>query len=150
MSLLFDAPWVPTTTKFIRKMLTFADLQPNEILYDLGCGDGRILLTAARDFKARAVGIELNPLLFALTRFRIFLHQLNDKVQVQWGNIFLRDISKANIVVMYLLQQTNNKMQEKLKNELRPGTRVLSYVFNFSDWEPLKVDKENKLYLYKI
>lgn len=150
MSILFDAPWVPTTSKFIRKMLRFANLKPGEILYDLGCGDGRILLIAAREFNARAIGIEINPLLVGIANFRVFIRQLQDQAQVRWGDIFNQDISNANIIIMYLLQITNNKMQDKLKKELEPGTRVLSYVFNFPEWQPIKVDEDNKLYLYEL
>ena len=104
----FDAPWVPSSRKIIRKMLKLADLQPNETLYDLGSGDGRILITAAKEFKAKAVGIELNPLLIAYSNLRILLRQVQNKAHVIWGNIFLRDISKADVVTMYLLPTTNN------------------------------------------
>ncbi|MFX1449652.1 MAG: SAM-dependent methyltransferase [Promethearchaeota archaeon] len=150
MSIFLDAPWVPTSKKQIRKMLEFAELQPNEILYDLGSGDGRILIMAATEFNARAVGIELNALLVAYSNFRIFLERLQDKVQVKWGNIFLRDISEADVVTMYLLQQTNNRMMKKLREELKPGARVVSYVYTFPDWEPTKTDKEFKLNLYTV
>ncbi|NVM03872.1 MAG: class I SAM-dependent methyltransferase [Candidatus Helarchaeota archaeon] len=150
MSIFLDAPWVPTSKKQIRKMLKFAELQPNETLYDLGSGDGRILILAAIEFNAKAVGIELNPLLVAYSNFRIFIERLQDKVQVRWGNIFLRDISEADVVTMYLLQQTNNRMMKKLKEELKPGARIVSYVYTFPDWEPIKVEKESKLYLYSI
>ncbi len=150
MSIFLDAPWVPTSKKQIRKMLNFAELKPNEILYDLGSGDGRILIIAATEFNAKAVGIELNAILVAYSNFRIFLERLQDKVHVKWGNIFLRDISEADVVTMYLLQQTNNKMMKKLKEELKPGARVVSYVFTFPDWEPTKTDKESKLNLYTV
>lgn len=150
MSIFLDAPWVPTTRKLIRKMLTLAELKPDETLYDLGSGDGRILLMAATEFKAKAVGIELNPVLVALSNFRILLRGLQNRVRVRWGNIFLRDISDADVVTMYLLQSTNDGMKEKLRTELKPGARIVSYTFTFPDWEPIKTDKKWKLNLYTI
>ena len=150
MSIFLDAPWVPTSRKIIRKMLKLADLRPGETLYDLGSGDGRTLIIAATEFKAKAVGIELNPLLVLYSNLKIFVRRLQDQIHVRWGNIFLRDISEANVVTMYLLQQTNNRLMNKLKNELKPDTRIVSYVYIFPDWEPVKVDKKSKLYLYKV
>ena len=144
----FDAPFVPISRKIVRKMLEMADLQPNEILYDLGSGDGRVLITAAKEFKAKAVGIELNPLLIAYSNLRILLRQVQKKVHVIWGNFFLRDISEADVVTMYLLPTTTNEMEEKLKKELKPGARVITYLFKFQNWEPSVIDEREKIYLY--
>ena len=150
MSLFLDAPWVPTSNKQIRAMLTFAELQPNETLYDLGSGDGRILIMAATEFKAKAIGIELNPFMAAISNLRIFFRGLRSKVRIKWGNIFHCDISEADLVTMYLLQRTNNRIMKKLRAELKPGARVVSHVFTFPDWEPTKTDAEFKLNLYVI
>ncbi len=150
MSIFLDAPWVPMSMKLIREMLKLAELQPNETLYDLGSGDGRILVMAAREFKAKAVGIELNPLLVAYSNLHLFFRGLQDRVKIKWGNLFLRDISEADVVTIYLLQSTNNQLMEKLRTELKPGARIVSYVFTFPDWEPTKRDAEFKLNLYVI
>lgn len=151
MSIFLDAPWVPTSKATIRKMLTFAEVNQNDTLFDLGSGDGRIPIIAAQEFNVKkAVGIELNPFFVALSNIRIFTRRLQDKVQIIWGNIFLRNISEADVITMYLLQVTNNRMRDKLKQELKPGSRVISKVYTFTDWEPEKVDEESKLYLYVI
>ncbi|MHA1300976.1 MAG: SAM-dependent methyltransferase [Candidatus Helarchaeota archaeon] len=151
MSIFLDAPWVPTKKETIRKMLKFAELNPNEVLYDLGSGDGRIPIIAAQEFKVkRAVGIELNPFWVAISNLRIFTRRLQDKVQIIWGNIFMRNISEADVVTMYLLQVTNDRMKEKLKKELKPGSRIVSKVYIFQDWEPKKVDEENEFFLYQV
>jgi cyclopropane fatty-acyl-phospholipid synthase-like methyltransferase len=150
MSIFLDAPWVPTSMKLIRAMLKLAELQPNETLYDLGSGDGRILVMAATEFKAKAIGIELNPLLVAYSNLRLLFRGLQNKVKIKWGNIFLRDISEADVVTMYLLQSTNNQLLEKLRTELKPGARIVSYVFTFPDWAPTKTNATLKLNLYTV
>ncbi|MHA1380747.1 MAG: SAM-dependent methyltransferase [Candidatus Helarchaeota archaeon] len=151
MSILLDAPWVPTSKKTIRKMLKFAQIKFDDILFDLGSGDGRIPIIAAQEFKVKkAVGIELNPFWVAVSNWRIFTRRLQDKVQIVWGNIFLRNISEADVVTMYLLQVTNDRMKDKLKKELKPGSKIVSKVYTFSDWEPEKQDEESQLYLYRI
>jgi hypothetical protein len=144
------APWVPTSNSIVRKMLSMADIKPGEVLYDLGSGDGRIILMAAREFHATSVGIEINPFLILWTRLKITLSRLRSKVGVVWGNFFNQDLSKANIVTLYLLQDTNQKLKPKLTKELKPGTRVISHVFTFDGWNLQKVDEESNIYMYKI
>jgi SAM-dependent methyltransferase len=144
------APWLPTFRANVRRMLVMADLQPDEVLYDLGSGDGRVLFMAARDFGARAVGIEIDSLRCMWTRARIAALGVQDRVQVLHGDLFEQDVSPADVVVVYLLQPTNNKLMSKLWRELRPGTRVVSNTFIFPGWEPTHIDRERHLYLYTI
>ena len=126
---LLGAPWIPTSGKKVLKMLAralaMADVQPNEIVYDLGSGDGRIIITAAREFGAQSVGIEANPLWVCWTRLLLTLYRL-EQVRVDWGNFFHKDLREANVVTLYLLQETNEKLQQKLEEELQPGTRVVT------------------------
>jgi cyclopropane fatty-acyl-phospholipid synthase-like methyltransferase len=131
-------------------MLTFADLCPDDILIDLGSGDGRIIITAALDFNANAIGIEADPIRVLITRLRIRLKNIENKVDVIWSNFFNTDLSAASVVTIYQSTGTNNKLREKLMKELSPGTRVVSYSFIFDEWEPKKVDKVTELYLYEI
>ena len=96
------APWIPTRMKKVRKMLSLADIQPDEILYDLGCGDGRIIVTAARRFDAKAVGIEINLLLYLWCQILITMLGLRRRVKVVYGNFFKHDLSNADVVICYL------------------------------------------------
>jgi predicted RNA methylase len=127
-----------------------ADVQPNDIVYDLGSGDGRIIVMAAREFHATSVGIELNPFWVFWTRVKVALFQLRGKVNVVWGNFFNKDLSKANIVTLYLLQGTNDQLKPKLEKECKPGTRVISHIFTFDGWKPQKVDGAAEIYMYRI
>ncbi len=144
------APWFPTSRKHVRRMLTLADVQPGEVVYDLGSGDGRVLFIAAREFGARAVGIELDPLRCAWTRMRIALLGLQGQVRVIRGNFFTQDISEADVVTLYLLQKTNNRLRRKLWQELHPGARIISSVFLFPGIAPTHIDKKAHLFLYEV
>lgn len=144
------APWLPTSRKHVRRMLSLAGVQPGEVVYDLGSGDGRVLFIAAREFGARAVGIELDPLRYAWTQVWITLSGLRGQVRVIWGNFFTQDISEADVVTVYLLPKTNIRLWRKLWRELRPGARIVSNIFIFPGIVPAHIDKEAHLYLYKV
>lgn len=144
------APWLPSARHRVQRMLELAAVQPDDVVYDLGSGDGRILLTAARDFGARAVGIEIDPLRCLWTRKRLALQGLDDRTDVILGNFFNEDLSEADVVTVYLRQDTNNRLMDKLWHELRPGTRVVSNTFIFPGWEVEAIDREEHLYLYHI
>ena len=111
------APWVPTSRKLVNKVLTMAELKPYELLYDLGSGDGRMVITAARDFGAKAVGIEIDPFRIFYSRLKISQLHLKDKVRIVRGNFFDINLGEADVVVLYLEQHTNNKLQVKLERE---------------------------------
>jgi hypothetical protein len=147
---LLGAPWVPTRMDNISKMLSMAEVKLGDVVYDLGSGDGRIIITAAKKFHARSVGIEANPLWIIWTRYRIRILKLRDHVEVVWGNFFRNDLSEADVVTLYLLQGTNNKLKQKLETELKPGTRVVSHYFTFQGWRPINADYESQIYLYVI
>jgi SAM-dependent methyltransferase len=144
------APWLPTSRKHVRRMLTLAGVQPGEVVYDLGSGDGRVLFIATREFGARAVGIELDPLRYLWTQVRITLLGLQGQVRVIRGNFFTQDISEADVVTVYLLPKTNIRLRRKLWDELHPGARIVSSVFIFPGIAPAHIDKEAHLYLYKV
>ena len=144
------APWLPSTQHRVRRMLELAEVQPDDVVYDLGSGDGRVLLTAARDFGARAVGIEIDPLRCLWTRKRLAVQGLGDPTDVIWGNFFNEDLSEADVVTVYLRQDTNNRLMDKLWHELTPGTRVVSNTFIFPGWEVETIDEDEHLYLYHV
>jgi len=141
-------PWVPTSKKMIQTMLRLADLQPDELLYDLGCGDGRILITAAKEFQARAVGIELDPLRWLWCQVLITVLGLRDRVKVIYGDLFKIDLSQADVIACYLLPDALKKLENKLLQELRPGTRVVSNTFLFYQVQMAKKDGKARLYIF--
>jgi predicted RNA methylase len=146
----FGAPWVPTPYKIIRKMLVLADVKPRDIVYDLGSGDGRVIIEAARSFGAKAVGIEIDPLRFLWTKAKIFFLGLSNKVDVLFGNFFKINISDANIVTIYLLPDTNVKLIDKFVKELRPGTRIVSNTFTLPGFKMINQDEKLKIYVYIV
>ena len=125
-------------------------LRPEQTLYDLGSGDGRVLFTAARRFGARAVGIELDPLRYAWTRLAIALLGLRGRVEVHRGDIFRSDLSEADVVTCYLWQRTNDALEEKLTEELRPGTRVASHRYRFNSLRLVDEDPRALVYVYEV
>ena len=144
------APWVPTPMSMVHKMLQMAEVRPDDLVYDLGCGDGRIIITAARRYGARAVGIELDPLRYLWCQMLITVLGLRDRVRIVQGNFFKQDLSAADVVTCYLLRDTNKKLQGKFKDELSPYTRVVSNYFTFPGLQLVNEDKEEKLYLYSL
>lgn len=130
-TMFIGAPWVPTSMKTVHTMLDLATVGPNDILYDLGCGDGRTVITAARKYGAKAVGIEIDPLRYFWCQFLITILRLRKQVKIVYGNFFNKDLSEATVITCYLLQETNDKLVNKFKKELHPGTRVVSNTFSF-------------------
>lgn len=142
------APWVPSSLSTVHQMLNLADVKPNEIVYDLGCGDGRILVTAALKYQARAVGIELDPLRWLWCQILIAVLGLRDRVRILYGDFFKQDLSEANVVTCYLLPDTNKRLQDKLLRELKPGTRVVSNTFIFPGVKETAQKDKVRLYLF--
>jgi SAM-dependent methyltransferase len=147
---LTGAPWWPTPQKKVLRMLEMANVQADEVVYDLGCGDGRVLIAAARRFQARSVGIEIDPLRFVLVQILITILGLRKRITVKLGNFFEQDLSQADIVFTYLLQNTNNKLFNKLDGELHPGTRVVSHNYSYPGWRLIDEDETLGLYLYEV
>ena len=144
------APWVPTPLSMVRRMLTMAEVGPDDLVYDLGCGDGRTIVTAARHYGARAVGIEIDPLRYLWCQMRITLLGLRGRVRVVYGDFFAQDLSDADVVTCYLLQSTNRKLEGKLKQELAPSARVVSNTFTFPGLCLLGQDDHAKVYVYGL
>jgi cyclopropane fatty-acyl-phospholipid synthase-like methyltransferase len=144
------APWEPLPLRKVHRMLEMAQLQPGEALYDLGSGDGRTLIIAARRFKARAVGIEIDPLRYVWTQMLITVLGLRKQVRVIWGSFYDADLSDADVVTAFLTEQTNHRLEDKLKTELRDGARVISHEFPYPGWVPAEQDQAAKLFLYRF
>jgi len=135
-------------------MLELAQVRPGERLIDLGAGDGRIVIEAARDFGANALGVELHPQRYAIIRNNAAA--LKPNLQAIRQSFFHTDLSNADIVTMYLLPSVNEALRKKLERELRSGARVISHDFSIPDWTPARVEiihgplGVHTLYLYKI
>jgi precorrin-6B methylase 2 len=144
------APWVPTPKKRVRAMLEFAEVTSEDILYDLGSGDGRIVVMAGKEFGATSIGIELDPLRLLWSRFSIRRHRLPQKVRVIRANFFKVSLEDATVVTLYGGYEINKKIRDKLASELKPGSRVVSYRFILDGWTPTKTKEEESIYLYVI
>jgi len=147
---LYGLPSIPTNSDRIRRALKLANLQPDEILYDLGAGDGRVLLIAAREFGAKAIGIEVGPIQCAFIWLRTLASGLNDKIQVQWGNYLNADLHDADVVFIYATSQEVLKLTSHLEKGLKQGTRVVSISADFHEWEPSDFDEHDLIFVYKM
>lgn len=148
--IIIGAAWSPSSKKVVNKMLEMAEVDSQDILYDLGSGDGRIVAEAARKYDAVGIGIEADPLRVFWSRVNLKLLGLNNQTSIIWGDIFNKDLSRATVVTVFLWQKTNEKLKEKLTRELKPGTPVVSHIWTFSGWTPVEVDQEERVYLYII
>jgi len=147
------APFVQTPLEVAKKMLELAELKPGENLYDLGCGDGRLILLAAKEMGANSTGIDLREDLLERARTEIIRLGLNEKVKVIRGNFFDVDISSANVVTLYLTSSANERLRPKMEKELRPGCRIVSHDFKVPGWKPSQVFDEllgHTIYAYRI
>jgi len=142
--------WFPTSRKHIRQMLQMAELKPNELVYDLGCADGRVLIVAAQEFGARGVGIEIDPLRFRLARWRVRRAGLEDQITLVQDSFHNQDLSKADVVTLYLVQAMINRLAPKLARELRPGARLVSNTFVVPGLKIARYDRPADLRLYTI
>ena len=134
-------------------MLELAELKPGENLYDLGCGDGRLILLAAKEMGANSTGIDLREDLLERARTEILRLGLNEKVKVIQGNFFDVDISTANVVTLYLTSSANERLRPKMEKELKTGCRIVSHDFKVPGWKPKHVYDEllgNTIYTYRI
>ena len=131
-----DVPFVPTPEAVVDEMLALAKVGPGDVVYDLGSGDGRIVIAAAKQ-GARAVGIDIDPQRIREARSNARQARVDDRVEFRQGDLFKSDISEATVVTLYLLTAVNRQLRPKLLSELKPGTRVVSHAFDMGDWKPM-------------
>ena len=136
-----DVPFVPSDEKVVDEMLKMASVKKGDVLYDLGSGDGRIVITAARRFGTRGVGIDIDPELVQKARANAAAAGVSDRVKFIEGDLFEADIREATVVTMYLLPEVNLKLRPKLLSDLKPGTRIVSHNYDLGDWKPEKTSK---------
>jgi SAM-dependent methyltransferase len=150
------APYIPSPQILVDRLLEAARLRPGELVYDLGSGDGRIVITAAQKYKARGVGVELSHKLFKAASERVKELGLDHQVRFVHENLLKVDISPADVVTIYLLTASNELLRPNLEKYLRPGARVVSLDFEIRGWTPTRVDtveadrRMHRIYLYEV
>ena len=154
-----EVPYLPTTQPAVEAMLKLAGVTRNDVVYDLGCGDGRIVVTAAKLYGARGVGIDIDPQRIREANENAKKAGVEQLVRFEENDLFKANIREASVVTLFLLSSVNARLRPKLLQELRPGTRVVSNTFDMGDWKPEKeftVDTgddgyfSRKLYLWTI
>lgn len=147
-----DVIFVPTPNQVVERMLQMAQVGPKDVVYDLGCGDGRIVIHAAKKYGARAVGIDIDPDRIKEANANARAAGVTGKVRFILGDLFETDISEATVVSLYLLTSLNLKLKPKLISELKPGTRVVSHAFEMGDWKPEQEDyvEGSNVYLWRV
>ena len=133
-----DVIYVPTPHNVVDAMLKLADVYSGDVVYDMGCGDGRIVVTAAKRFGVRGVGIDINPQRIAEARENAQNNGVSNRVTFRNEDLFEADIKEASVVTLYLLTSLNLKLRPKLWRDLKPGTRIVSHTFDMGDWKPEK------------
>lgn len=148
------APYVPSPPAIVDRMLEMAELKPGETLYDLGCGDGRVLIAAAERFRAKAVGVEISDKIYDRAVTRIAKLGLQDQVKLIHGDLLDVDLSGADVVTIYLMTASNESLRPRLEKYLKPGARVVSHDYEVPGWKPTLVERPeaesryHMLYLY--
>jgi predicted RNA methylase len=156
---LYIAPYVPSPPQVVQRMLGLADLKAGEVFFDLGSGDGRTVIMAAKEYGARAVGVELREDLVKKALSSIYEQNLQDRITIVNGDMFNVDLTSADVVFLYLTTSANEKIKPKLESELKQGVRVVSHDYEITGWKPFKTENycENQmlgypshtLYLYR-
>jgi precorrin-6B methylase 2 len=147
---LYGLPPVPSRPERIQKALQMANLQPNETLYDLGAGDGRVLLIAARDFGAKAVGLEIGPVQCALIWLRAAASGVGNQVSVRWENYYKANLKDADVVFVYATSKELVKLAPHLEKQMKKGSRLVSISADFSEWEPSALDDHDLIFVYEM
>ena len=146
----YGLPSKPTRPGRIRAALKLVKLQPDEVLYDLGAGDGRVLIIAAKEFDAKAIGLEVGPVQCLIIWLRIILGGLGKRVQIKLANFYKSDLSEADVVFIYATSQELLKLAPHLEKQMKPGSRLVSISADFPEWEPMKFDDHDLIFVYEM
>lgn len=152
-NLTLDALWQPTDRVTVRRILLLGEVKPDEHVVDLGCGDGRIVVAAAREFGARSTGVEIDPLRVLWARIWAWLAGVSDSVRIVRANMYAFDVSDADVVILFLSATSNFKLQERLRRTLSDHARVVSYYHPIWGWEPDVVGEARDgypIYVYQM
>ena len=147
-----NTPYVASQPRIVNAMLELAKVTGSDTVYDLGCGDGRIVIAAAQQYGARGVGIDINPARIEEARANARDAGVDDRISFEANDLFDADIHKATVVALYLLPDVNLRLRPRLLRELKPGTRVVSHAFDMGDWKPDKelIVEGEHVYLWTI
>jgi SAM-dependent methyltransferase len=150
-----DVVWVPSAPQVIRAMLDTAKVGPDDVMYDLGCGNGEIVIAAAKHYGARAVGVDLDPARIRRARLDAAGEGVASRVTFVEQDLFATDVSPATVVTLYLLPDLNARLRPKLLRELRPGARIVSHDFGIGDWPPeqtveVPLARTHRVFLWRI
>jgi precorrin-6B methylase 2 len=148
-SFLWGAGYQPTPRSAALEMLRLAELSPRDTLYDLGAGTGALVFRAARTYRARAVGVEVEPIRVLVLRLRRRFGAAADRITIRWGDLFDLDFSEATVVATFLWPGAMQRLRPKLEAELRPGARVVSHCHPIDGWTPEVHDARTDVYLYR-
>jgi len=148
-SQVIGAGWWPTPMTAVRRMLELAELKEDDILYDLGSGDGRIVIEAAKRYGVRGVGIEVDPLRVAVSRLNVRRKGVQSLVTIVHGDLFKQSLEGASVVTLFLTQKTNQKLKQRLL-ELRNGARIVTHTWTLEGWTPVLADRKERVYLYVV
>lgn len=146
------APWVPSKAEDVERFLSLANLKSGQVMYDLGCGDGRFVCAAAAR-GARAVGFEISLFPYLLAQMRRFFLGTRENCKISYKNFWSADLRDADVVYFFLMQKIYPRLKEKLETELRPGAKVIAYVWPVDGWEPKivsRLPRRPSLFLYEI
>jgi SAM-dependent methyltransferase len=143
-------PWVPTNRKWMNSALQLVDLKPGETVYDLGCGDGRVLITAGREYGARGVGFEISMLHCLVAQYQVWRAGLGKTVSIRWKNYYRVDLSQADVIYFYGHTKLADKLKRHLEEHLRDGVRIVSIRVDLPGWQPEKIDKDNLIFVYRM
>lgn len=148
-----DVRYEPTPMSVVREMLQMAGVGPQDVVYDLGSGDGRMVITAAREFGARGVGIEIDPRLVERARENARDAGVTKRVEFLQGDMYAADLTSATVVTLFLHPDPNIKLRPILREQLRPGSRIVSYIWDMGDWKPdeeRRLDRRRRIYLWRL
>ena len=148
-----EVPYFPSTEEAVDGMLKLAGTGPNDVVYDLGCGDGRIVIAAAKKFGARGIGIDIDPAPLRLAVYYARRAGVTDRVRFLRGDLFEADVHEATVVTLFLSEEVNRRLLPKLLRELAPGTRIVAHRYGFGDaWPPEKTVRAgaSTLYLWTV
>ncbi len=148
-----DSPWSPwwrTSKRIARISCKLVNATSKDTIYELGSGDGTFLAVAAKEFGIKGVGIEVDPLRFLISTSMMYFIEVQDKVKIIRGNFFKEDLSEATIIFVYLVPRVLQRLKPKFLKELKPGTKIVSYIYEIDYLSLATSDKQNKIYVYKI
>ncbi|MBI5037180.1 MAG: SAM-dependent methyltransferase [Candidatus Kerfeldbacteria bacterium] len=147
------APWLPVLKRDIKRVVDLAELTESDVAYDLGSGDGRILIALAHNYSCTVVGYEVSFLPYLISRLKILLLGLWRQVEIRFADFFNRDLGQATVVFCFLTPKAMEKLAPKFQKELRPGTRIISYSFAIPGWTPIAINRPEKripIFIYRV